>query len=247
VTLAARHEQGRIFLSVEDDGKGINVERLKATAIQKGIITDGEATAYTDEKAIDLIFVSGVSTSKEVSDISGRGVGMDIVRNNIEKLNGTITVDSHPGKGSVFTISLPLTLAIVPTLLVKVGDITFAVPLVMVVETQRLNHKDIQMVSGKPVTKLRNQVITLVRIEDVFNLSSVAKKTNESFMVVVRSSKVEIGLVVDALLGEEEVVVKSLSSMIGETPGISSAAILGDGQVALIVDVPGIYKSAGMH
>jgi len=247
VTLSARHEQGRIILTVEDDGKGLDVEKLKRSAVQKGIITESDASIMDDEKAIDLIFASGVSTAKTVSDISGRGVGMDIVRNNIERLNGTIIVETHKGSGSIFTISLPLTLAIVPTLLVRVGGITFAVPLVMVIETQRLESKDISIVSNRPVTKLRNKVISLLDLAETFNLDRQEKKSDDCYMVVVRSSKVEIGLVVDSLVGEEEVVVKSLSSIVGETVGISSAAILGDGQVALIVDVPGMYKLAGLH
>jgi len=246
VILSARHEQGRIVLTVEDDGKGLNTEKLKASAVTKGLITQTEADTMPDDKAIDLIFMSGLSTSAKVSDISGRGVGMDIVRTNIERLNGTIVVETHPGKGSVFSISLPLTLAIVPTLLVKVGEITFAIPLVMVVETQQLKLNDIRVVSNRPVTQLRDKVITLVHLADVFNLDS-SLKTENSYMVVVKSNKLEIGLMVDALMGEEEVVVKSLNSIIGETPGISSAAILGDGQVALILDVSSLYKSAGLH
>lgn len=246
VILSARHEQGRIVLTVEDDGKGINIEKLKASAITKGLISQTEAATMPNDKAIDLIFLSGLSTSAKVSDISGRGVGMDIVRTNIERLNGTIVVETHPGKGSVFSISLPLTLAIVPTLLVKVGGISFAIPLVMVVETQQLKPDDIRVVSGRPVTQLRDKVITLVHLADVFKLES-SHKSDLCYMVVVKSNKLEIGLIVDSLMGEEEVVVKSLNSIIGETPGISSAAILGDGQVALILDVSGLYKSSGLH
>jgi two-component system chemotaxis sensor kinase CheA len=246
VILSARHEQGRIVLTVEDDGKGIDLDKLKKSAVNKGMISEAEAAVMPDDKAIDLIFASGVSTAKTVSDISGRGVGMDIVRNNIERLNGTILVDTHPGHGSTFTISLPLTLAIVPTLLVKVSGTTFAIPLVMVIETQRLEKKNISIVSGRPVTKLRDQIISLLELSDAFHLDQ-AKDGHDKFMVVVRSSKVEVGLVVDSLVGEEEVVVKSLSSLVGDTLGISSAAILGDGQVALILDVPGLYKLAGLH
>jgi two-component system chemotaxis sensor kinase CheA len=246
ITLTAKHEQGRIILTVEDDGKGINTDKLKASAISKGLVTQSEAANMSEEKVIDLIFLSGLSTSSNVSDISGRGVGMDIVRTNIEKLNGAIVVDTHQGKGSVFSISLPLTLAIVPTLLVRVSSITFAIPLVMVVETQHLQGKDIRFVSGKPVTLLRDKVITLLHLSEIFNLNN-DKRSNNAYMVVVRSNKLEIGLIVDSLMGEEEVVVKSLNSIIGETPGISSAAILGDGQVALILDVAGIYKTSGLY
>lgn len=246
VTLSARHEQGRIVLTIEDDGNGINIEKLKASAVSKGLITQNEAASMSEEKAIDLIFLSGLSTSKALSDISGRGVGMDIVRTNIERLNGTIVVETHPGRGSIFGISLPLTLAIVPTLLIRASEITFAIPLVMVVETQHLQANDIKVVSGKPVTQLRDKVITLINLSDVFDLDS-QQKVKDPYMVVVRSNKLEIGLIVDSLMGEEEVVVKSLNSVIGETPGISSAAILGDGQVALILDVAGLYKVSGLH
>jgi two-component system chemotaxis sensor kinase CheA len=246
VTLSARHEQGRIVLTVEDDGNGINIDKLKDSAVSKGLITQNEAATMSEEKAIDLIFLSGLSTSKTLSDISGRGVGMDIVRTNIERLNGTIVVETHPGRGSIFGISLPLTLAIVPTLLIRASEITFAIPLVMVVETQHLQARDIKVVNGKPVTQLRDKVITLIHLSDVFNLDT-QQKVKDPYMVVVRSNKLEIGLIVDSLMGEEEVVVKLLNSIIGETPGISSAAILGDGQVALILDVAGLYKVSGLH
>jgi two-component system chemotaxis sensor kinase CheA len=246
VTLSARHEQGRIVLTIEDDGHGIDIEKLKASAVTKGLITQNEAATMSEEKSIDLIFLSGLSTSKTLSDISGRGVGMDIVRTNIERLNGTIIVETHAGRGSIFSISLPLTLAIVPTLLIRASDITFAIPLVMVVETQHLQANDIKVVSGKPVTQLRDKVITLINLSNVFNLA-IQQEVKDPYMVVVRSNKLEIGLIVDSLMGEEEVVVKSLNSIIGETPGISSAAILGDGQVALILDVAGLYKVSGLH
>jgi two-component system chemotaxis sensor kinase CheA len=247
VTLSARQEQGRIILTVEDDGKGIDRGKLKANAVQKGLITEAEAAVLSDEKAIDLIFISGVSTAKTVSDISGRGVGMDIVRHNVERLNGTITVETTPGQGSIFQISMPLTLAIVPTLLVKVNGITFAIPLVMVTETQHLLEKNVYSVNGRPVTKLRDQILTLVSLADIFDLEKNSGQNNATYMVVVRSSKMQIGLMVDALMGEEEVVVKSLGTLVDNVLGISSAAILGDGTVALILDVPGLFKLSGIH
>lgn len=247
VTLSARQEQGRIILTVEDDGAGIDGDKLKASAVQKGLITETEAAMITGENAIDLIFLSGLSTSKTVSDISGRGVGMDIVKHNVERLNGTITVETNPGKGTIFTISMPLTLAIVPTLLVKVSGITFAIPLVMVTETQHLLEKNIYSVNSRPVTKLRDQILTLVSLADIFDLKKTEAKNKDVYMVVVRSSKLQIGLMVDALLGEEEVVVKSLGLLVDDVMGISSAAILGDGTVALILDVPGLFKLSGIH
>lgn len=247
IRLTARHEQGRIILTVEDDGKGIDLEKVKQSAIQKGIITELEASQMTDEKAVDLIFASGVSAAKQVTDISGRGVGMDIVRNNIEKINGSILVDTHPGIGTRFQIILPLTLAIVPTLLVRVGPITLAVPLVMVTETLRIKPDETHTINGHPVILLRNQVLPIMKLGDVFDLSMDKVVQQYSYVVVVSSNKLRIGLVVDSLIGEEEVVVKSLGGLIGDIAGISSAAILGDGQVALIVDVSGLFKLAGIN
>ncbi len=247
IHLTARHEQGRIIITVEDDGRGLNVDRLKQSAIQKGFITEQEANQLPPDKAIDLIFISGLSTAKQLTDISGRGVGMDIVRSNIEKVNGTILVDSKLGIGTRFQVILPLTLAIVPTLLVRVGASTFAIPLIMVTETERIRPEETHTINGRPVILLRNQVLPILKLSEVFDLDCAESTQKYSYIVVVSSNKMRIGLVVDALIGEEEVVVKSLSKVLGEITGISSAAILGDGQVSLIVDVPGLFKLAGIH
>ncbi len=242
IILSARHDQGRIVITVEDDGGGINVEKIKNASVKKGVITQAEADSMSDDKAIDLIFESGLSTAEKVSDISGRGVGMDIVRNNIERLNGSIVVDTIQGKGSQFQIILPLTLAIVPTLLVKVEGSIFAIPLVTVVETQKLTNEEFQTVNGKPVVVLREKIVPLIKLAEVFDLIIDKSQGKYSYIVVVKTSKQEVGIVVEHLVGEEEVVVKSFGQIIGEIPGISSAAILGDGQIALIVDVQGLIK-----
>lgn len=245
ILLTARHEQGRIYITVEDDGRGIDVNRVKAKAVEKGQLTQAEADSMSDDEAIELIFVSGLSTARAISDVSGRGVGMDIVRANIEQLNGNIQVETWLGKGTQFTIILPLTLAIVPTLLVKVCGATYAIPLVTVNETLRLKTQEIQTVNGRPVISLREQVLPVCNLGEVFALqdrrNGKAKEEYE-YVVIVRSGKTQLGLIVDELIGEEEVVVKSLSSVIGEVIGISNAAILGDGQVALIIDVQGLIK-----
>jgi len=244
VRLSAHHEQGRIILTIADDGKGINIDKLKASAVKKGLISESEAAAMNHEKAVDLIFLPGLSTNDKVTDISGRGVGMDIVQNNILRLNGTILVDTEPGKGTTFQIILPLTLAIIPTLLVHVKPITFAIPLVTVLETQRLTKDSIQTVNGCPVTIIRKKVLPLVYLSQTFDLAQSNQEGQHCYVVVVQSSKQQFGLVVDSLVGEEEVVVKSLGALIGEVPGISSAAILGDGKVALIVDVQSLVRLA---
>ena len=246
LTLTARHEQGRIILTVEDDGGGINADRLRASAVQKGLISAEEAAGLTEEQSIDLMFMAGLSTAKKVTDISGRGVGLDIVNTNIQRINGSIHVETHPGQGTSFMIALPLTLAIVPALLVKVHQTTFAIPLVMITETFKLEDSAIKSVYQKPVTMLRESVLSLVKLSEVFDLPIGDEPRKSSFAVVVQSGKQRIGLIVDSLLGEEDVVVKSLGAFIGDIPGISSAAILGEGQVALIVDVFGLFKLAGI-
>lgn len=242
VILTARHEQGRIILTVEDDGRGIDVERLKAAAVQKGLLRETEAAAMPREKAIELIFASGLSTAKQVTEISGRGVGMDIVRNNIERINGSILVETTPGQGTRFQIILPLTLAIVPTLLVRVEDTVFALPLTAVTEVLRIAPQEIHSVGQRPVFVLRDRVLPLLRLRHVFDFAPAPMRNAHEHVVVVRANQRSAGLVIDELIGEEEVVVKSLGGLIGEVPGIASAAILGDGRVSLIVDVAGLLN-----
>lgn len=246
ITLTARHEQGRIILTVEDDGGGIDGEKLRKSAVQKGLITPEEAAALTEDQSIDLMFMAGLSTAQKVTDISGRGVGLDIVSTNIQRVNGSIQVETQIGRGTQFKIVLPLTLAIVPALLVKVADATFAIPLVMITETLRLEQGEIKYISQKPVTVLRQSVLSLINLSDIFHSQQGDDQGRNIFAVVVQSGKQRVGLIVDSLVGEEDVVVKPLGGFIGDIPGISSAAILSEGQVALIVDVFGLFKLAGI-
>lgn len=243
--LTARHEESRIILTVEDDGRGIDAERVKASAVSKGLITEAEAAAMSREEAIDLIFRSGLSTAKVVSDISGRGVGMDIVRTNIERLNGSVIVETWAGKGTRFQIVLPLTLAIIPTLLVKVDNGTYAIPLATVMEALRVTANEIQTISTRPAIKLRGHVLPLVRLREALGFPPTAQSQKYEYVVAVRWGKLEMGLIVDTLIGEQEMVVKSLGALVGEAEGVSGAAILGDGRVALIIDVPGLFKLSG--
>jgi two-component system chemotaxis sensor kinase CheA len=246
LTLTAWHEQGRIILTVEDDGGGIDGEKLRRAAVQKGLISPEEAAGLTEEQSIDLMFMAGLSTTEKITDISGRGVGLDIVNTNIQHVNGSIQVETRLGQGTRFQIILPLTLAIVPALLVRVNQTTFAIPMVMITETLRLEAPDIQHVYQKPVTLLRGNVLSLIQLNDIFKFALDTETRKYQFAVVVQSGKQRVGLIVDALLGEEDVIVKPLGAFIGDLPGISSAAILGDGQVALIVDVFGLFKLAGI-
>lgn len=245
IFLTARHEESRIILTVEDDGRGIDSARVKASAVQKGLITEADAAAMSREEAIDLIFRSGLSTAKTVSDISGRGVGMDIVRTNIERLNGSVIVETWAGKGTRFQIVLPLTLAIIPTLLVKVDQSTYAIPLATVMEALRIMPSEIQTISTRPAIKLRGHVLPLVRLRQALGFPPATHTQKYEYVVAVRWGKLEMGLIVDTLIGEQEMVVKSLGALVGEAEGISGAAILGDGRVALIVDVPGLFKLSG--
>lgn len=248
ITLMARHEQGRILLTVSDDGRGIDPDKLRKAAVQKGLLSVEEVAALSDDQAVDLIFMPGFSTAEKVTDISGRGVGMDIVHTNIQHVNGSIQVETKKGEGTTFQITLPLTLAIVPTLLVRVNGVVLAIPLVMITETLRLSREEIRTIRGQPVTMLRGSVLALIDLKALFGIQE-KRPLSEKYIyaVVVHSGKQRVGLVVDTLIGEEEVVVKSLGALVGEIPGISSAAILGDGKVALIVDVPGLLRFFGIH
>ncbi len=246
VTLTARHEQGRIIVTVADDGRGIDGEKLREKALQKGLISLEEAATLTAAQSMDLMFLAGLSTVEKATEFSGRGVGLDIVKTNIQRVNGTIQVESHPGQGTQFQIILPLTLAIVPSLLVRVQQATFALPMIMITETVRLEKPEIKYVDQMPVILLRGKVLSLVPLAEVFNLSKSHEEGKYLFAVVIQSGKQRIGLIVDALIGEEEVVVKPLGSFVGDISGISSATILGNGQVALIVDVFNLFKLVGM-
>jgi two-component system, chemotaxis family, sensor kinase CheA len=244
VTLAARHEENHIVIEITDDGRGINPQKIKEAGVRKGVITQVQADAMTDHDAIKLIFASGFSTAAELSDISGRGVGMDIVKSNIEKIGGRIHVDSQVGQGTRFQVHLPLTLAIVRALLVESGTATYAVPLSTVVETLRLGTQDVnfsrEKVTGKAVLVIRGETVPLANLLMVLEGNpdaGLAKSIGrDAYVVVIGFADKKVGLCVDRLAGEQEVVIKSLGKLLGDVPGISGASILGDGRVALIVD-----------
>jgi two-component system chemotaxis sensor kinase CheA len=246
LTLTARHEQGRIILTVEDDGRGIDLEKLRRSAIQKSLISAEDADGLTDEQTLDLIFAAGFSTAQKVTEFSGRGVGLDIVKTNIQRVNGSIHVETVPGQGTQFEIVLPLTLAIVPSLLVRVQQSTFAIPMVTVSETVRLEHSEIKTIRQKPVILLRGSVLPLIQLADVFHFPQTDGERKHLFVVVIQSGKSRFGLIVDSLIGEEEIVVKPLGAFVGDIPGVSSATILGNGEVALIVDVFNLFKLAAV-
>jgi two-component system chemotaxis sensor kinase CheA len=242
VTLDARHERGGIVIEITDDGRGMNPTFLKDSAIKKGILTEAAAAVMADREALNLIFAPGFSTAAVLSDVSGRGVGMDIVRSNLEKVGGRIEIDSVIGKGSRFKIHLPLTLAIVRALLVNADDATYVLPLSSVVETLRLDNCGFtrSTVSGRSVLDLRGRTVPLSNLAKLLDgdMTSTAPASipEKAHVVVVGIGERQVGLCVDSFAGEQEVVIKSLGTLLGDLPGLSGAAIMGDGRVALVVD-----------
>ncbi len=284
VRLRAWHEENHIVIEIQDDGKGMDPERLRAKAVEKGLLTPETAGRLTDKEAIQLIFTPGFSTAQVVSDVSGRGVGMDIVKSNLQRLGAILDVDSKVGLGSTFTIKLPLTLAIIRGLLVTVRECVYALPLSAVVETIKVEMESVHLVNHREVILQRGRMLPIVRLRDIFHLHAAmtpaeraltrqapASETrgeapetaledseaplcasgetrgqpgNTLYLVVVGLADKRIGLVVDGLIGEQEIVIKSLGKFLGDIKGISGATILGDGRVALIVDVNGLISIA---
>jgi two-component system chemotaxis sensor kinase CheA len=235
--LEAYHESNHVVIEVSDDGKGIDVERVKSKAIEKQLVTAEDIAQLSGKDIYGLIMLPGFSTADQVTHTSGRGVGMDVVKKNVEKLNGTIEIDSKKGVSTRFRIKIPLTLAIIPALLVKVEDKLFTIPLSVVDETIRIFKQDMSTIEGIEVINLREQTIPLLRLSEVFNLRKDPQGDDKFFVVIVSTGVKRIGLVVDALLGQEEVVIKPLEDYLQENSGFSGATILGDGQISLILDV----------
>lgn len=241
VLVRAYHQDNHIVIEIRDDGRGIDAEKIRKKAVEKELLTKDQADRLTDREALQYIFSSGFSTAAEVSEVSGRGVGMDIVRSNIQRLGGLIDLETEVGKGSRFVLRLPLTLAIIRGLLTRVGEQVIVLPLGSVVETLLVEVDSIQTVNRNEVIVLRGQTLPLVRLNDMFDIQSREDSTEDGqYVVVVGLAERRIGLAVDGLIGEKEVVIKSLSRFCGDVPGISGATILGDGNVALIADVNGI-------
>ncbi len=242
VNLSAYHEGNHVVIEIKDDGAGMDPDKIKRKAIEKGVITVDEANSMDDRQAFSLIFKPGFSTADKITNISGRGVGMDVVRTNIEKLNGIITIDSKIDEGSTFYLKLPLTLAIIQALLVEVAGETFAIPLASVVETVRITNEEIHSFEGSEVLKLRDRVLSLIRLDEAFALDELEQ--DEIYVVVVALAEKQLGLIVDKLIGQEEIVIKSLGDYLGGNPGIAGATITGDGRVRLILDVAGVIEVA---
>ena len=240
--LAARHEGNNVVIEIEDDGAGINVERVKAKALERGLITEKEADEMSDAQAFQLLFRPGFSTAQKVSKVSGRGVGMDVVKTNISRLNGTINITSTQGQGSRFTLKLPLTLAIIQGLLVRVGEETFAVPLHSVIEVVGLSPEDISTIRGREVITLREQVLPLMRIGETLDVDGYNPDNARTFAVIIGIAHHRLGLVVDALTGQKEIVIKPLGNYLKKVSAIAGSTILGDGRVIMILDVAELVR-----
>ncbi len=241
VELNAFHQGGNIVIEISDDGKGIDPEVILNKAIEKGLISENDN--LTDEQIYDLIFAPGFSTAKEISDISGRGVGMDVVKRNIRELGGNIEVTSKKGEGSKITIRLPLTLAILDGQLIRVGSDTYIVPLVSIIESLQVNDKQVNAIAGQAeLYKLRDEYIPIVKLHEIFGLRADSERLSDGLIVVVEGDGQRAGLFVDDLLGQQQVVIKSLETNFRPVEGVSGATILGDGTVALILDITGLIS-----
>jgi len=234
VLLKAANEGNMIVIEIGDDGKGIDVESVKAKAVERGLISPNKV--LTDVEAFNLIFEPGFSTAKSVTSISGRGVGLDVVRRQIDDLNGTVTVSSERGKGTKFTIKLPLTLAIIQGLLVRVGPEIYSIPITSVIESLRIKPEEIKKIDNYEVFNIRSDVISLLRLNRLFGIKT-EEDTDYHFIVIVGTAEKKMGFMVDSLIGEEDVVIKPLRDQFTNSPGIAGASILGDGSVSLIIDV----------
>lgn len=240
VTLRAYHKGNSVAIEIEDDGKGLDPDKLREVAIKKGILSTEEAKSLDDREAMELIFAPGFSSAEKITDISGRGVGMDVVRTNIKNLKGSVSIFSEIGKGTRFTLSLPLTLAIIDALMVNVSGEVFAIPLDAVSETTKLEASKLNDINGRKAVTLRGEVLGLIELSELLNLPQ-EEHTDMLSVVIIHSNERRLGLVVDKLLERQEIVIKPLGSYLGDIPCISGATIMGDGGVILILDPHEIY------
>ncbi len=244
IELKAYNEGNSIVIEIVDDGKGLDPDMLINKSIEKGIITEREADNLSEKEILGLIFKPGFSTAATVTNVSGRGVGMDVVKTNIEKLNGIIDIDSEVGKGTIIKLKIPLTLAIIQALLVGAQEEYFAIPLSSVLETVRVTTEEIYSIEGKDVLRLRDEILPLVRLSDIFGVEKIFDDSEHLYIVVLALADSKLGVIVDTLVGQEEIVIKSLGDYLQNIPGIAGATIRGDGKVTLIIDVGALMELA---
>ncbi len=245
VSLKAYHQGAQVVIEVHDDGRGIDLDLIREQAVRNALIKQEDAERLTERDLLNLIFEPGLSTATEVTEVSGRGVGMDVVRTVLDRLKGTVNVTSVKGKGTTILLRVPLTLASIQTLLFRVGGRLFAVPLSSVVEITRVSDSEIQRVDKREVLRLREQILTLVRLSSLKGIHAVDSgepKKKKSFVIVIGVAEKRFGLLVDSMVGEEELVIKALPGEIVSSDLVSGASILGDGTVVLILNVPAILS-----
>ena len=236
IDLIAERTRNHVLITVRDDGKGIDPEVMKKIAVEKGLKTQEEVDAMDDKAALDLIWLPGFSSAKQITNISGRGVGMDVVKSTIERLNGTVELSTEVDKGTTFTLRLPLTMAIFKSLFVKSGDETYAIPISNIIETIKLDKKDIKTIKGKKTTVLRDTVLPLVSLRELLDTREVDDEI-DSYAVVIQKDDKKIGLMVDQLVGEQEITIKNIGRSLKKTKGIAGVTITGDGRVIIVLDI----------
>ncbi|MFM9327093.1 chemotaxis protein CheA [Paenibacillus mesotrionivorans] len=243
VWLRAFHSGNHVFIEIEDDGRGINRQKVLQTAIKKGIVREEQAERMTDDEVAALLFASGFSTADKISDISGRGVGLDVVKTKIESLGGVVAVESKPGKGTKFSVQLPLTLSIISAMLIRVNDEKYAIPLSSIVETAVIRKSSIRNVQGVPLLDYRNSVIPLVSLAQIYQVPDNGQpERDETEIVIIKKGEKMAALSVSELIGQQEIVLKNLGKYLNNVFAVSGATILGDGQVALIMDTNALIK-----
>lgn len=243
VTLRAHHKGGSIHIDIEDDGKGLDREAIVAKAIEKGILKTGDGVP--DQEVFALIFAAGFSTAKQITEISGRGVGMDVVRRNIESLRGNVLISTRPGQGTIFTIVLPLTMAIIDGMLARVSSEIYVLPTLSIIESLRPSPDMISTVTGKgEMVAFRGNLLPLFRLSDIFHVSGAITNPSDAIVMVVEEAGKRWGLLVDEILGQQQIVIKSLGDAMGIVPGVSGASIMADGRPGLILDIAGVIKLA---
>jgi len=236
IRLSARHEGNGVIIEVEDDGKGMDKEKILKKALERGLVDQTTASSMKDEEILALSFLPGLSTKDKATELSGRGVGMDVVKSTVESLKGTVTLESEKGRGTIVRIRMPLTLAIIEALLVTVKDYVYAIPIANIDTTQKIADGEIKVVQDREVFMLRGEVIPVIRLRELFGYSKNDNLKQENIVIIKVGNK-KYGVIVDRLLGQDDIVIKSLGSMLSDVKEFSGGAILGDGRIALILDV----------
>jgi two-component system, chemotaxis family, sensor kinase CheA len=242
ITLRAYHEAAQIVIEVSDDGRGIDISAVKKKAVKMNLLAVEESDKLSDQDALKYIFLPGLSTSDTVGDISGRGIGMDAVRNSVENMKGSVEMKSEPGKGTNLTIRLPLTLAVIKALLFEVGDRSYAVPVSAISEVTRIITDMLVSVEGRDALMLRERVISIIRIEELLGIQG--SSSGKKFILILNIKEKRVGLLVDRLIGQQELVIKAMEGDYAGSTIVAGASILGNGRVVLILDAPALFKKA---